>query len=74
MNFSTTSSQKEIEGVQPSASEVQTVLLAELMNIMNLFSQEVGSDCYQETHIMSFCKLPSHAEVWSRSGFDVMPI
>lgn len=37
MNFSTTASQKEIEGVQPSPSEFYVVFLTELMNIMNIF-------------------------------------
>lgn len=38
MNFSTTSSQKEIEVVQPSPSEFYAIFLSEPMNIMNLFS------------------------------------
>jgi len=37
MNFSTTSSKKEVEGVQQSASEVHTILLAELTSIKNHF-------------------------------------
>lgn len=37
MNFSTTSSKKEVEGVQQSASEVLTILLAELMSVKHFF-------------------------------------
>lgn len=42
MNFSTTSSKKEVEGVQQSASEVHTILLAELTSIKNHFFFSIG--------------------------------
>jgi len=74
MNLGTTSTQIEMEGVQPSASQVPTVLQPELVTIMNFFHQDVDSDCYQDTHSRSHCKLPTHAEAWSRNEFNVMPI
>lgn len=41
-NSHTNSTQKWIEGVQISAFEVHTVLLTELVDILNLYSQESG--------------------------------
>lgn len=70
MNFSTTSSQKKLRVFSHQHVKFIRSFRLNWWTLWIFFH----SDGYQETHNPSFCKLPSHAAVWSRNGFDVMPI